>query len=185
MANTAPFIASPFRRLVAGLIDFVLALMVAGIASGVAQALGHDSNQLELALIVYTLYHAAFYLVWDGQTPGLRIFDIRTVSVIGGLELSATQALGRAGVRPCLLYLLGWAASAIATRFNVIAVLVLVLPLGELGMMFTLPSRQTLSDLISRTLVVNVPPPQPHRAPAAPMYSPTDAEFGLRPHRTK
>jgi hypothetical protein len=57
--------------------------------------------------------------------------------------------------------------------------------LSELGMMYTLPTRQTLSDLVSRTLVVNVPPPQPHRAPAAPMYSPTDAEFGVRPGRRK
>ena len=185
MANAAPFIAPPVRRLGAGIIDFVLALMVAGIVSGVAQAAGYSSNQLELALIVYTLYHAVFYLVWDGQTPGLRIFDIRTVSLVGGVELSVSQALGRAGFRPWLLYLVGWASSAIATRFNVVAVLVLALPLAELGMMFTLPSRQTLSDLISRTLVVNVPPPQPHRAPAAPMYSPTDAEFGVRPQRTK
>jgi hypothetical protein len=51
----------------------------------------------------------------------------------------------------------------------------------ELGMMFTLPTRQTLADLVARTLVINVPPPQPHRAPAAPMYSATDAEFGVRP----
>ena len=185
MANAAPFIAHPARRLAAGLVDFVLALMLAGIVSGVAQAASYMSNQLELALVIYIVYHTAFYLLWDGQTPGLRILDIKTVSVVGGIDMSPRQALGRAGFRPLLLYLIGWGSNAIAAQFNVVAVLVLALPLAEMGMMFTLPSRQTLADLIARTLVVNVPPPQPHRAPAAPMYSPTDAEFGVRPRRTE
>jgi uncharacterized RDD family membrane protein YckC len=185
MANAAPFIANPIRRLAAGLVDFVLAVMSAGIISGIAQTLGHTSNQLELALIIYAIYHAGFYWLWGGQTPGLRTFDIRTVSAVGSIDLSSRQALARAGLRPLVLYLLGWASNSITPQFNIAAVIVLTPLLGELGMMFTLPSRQTLSDLASRTLVVNVPPLQPHRAPAAPMYSPTDAEFGVRPQRTK
>jgi len=186
MANAAPFIADPIRRLAAGLVDLVLALMSAGFIAGIAQTVGYTSNQLELALIIYAMYHAGFYWLWSGQTPGLRTFDIRTVSALGGIELSLIQALTRSGLRPLLLYLLGWASYLIAPhQFNVVAVIVLAPLLGELGMMFTLPSRQTLCDIVSRTLVVNVPPPQPHRAPAAPMYSPTDAEFGVRPQRIK
>ena len=186
MANAAPFIAPPARRLVAGFIDFVLSVMSAGVIAWIGQSSGYESaNEMRLALSVYALYHAGFYWLWGGQTPGLHIFDIRTVSAIGGLHLSLGQALVRAGFRPLLLYLLGWVASSAGLPFNVVAIIVLAPLLGELGMMLTLPGRQTLSDLVSRTLVVNVPPPQPHRAPAAPMYSATDAEFGVRPRRIK
>ena len=160
--------------------------MVAGFISAITQNMGFGSPELEMALIIYALYHLVFYALWRGQTLGLRLFDIKAVSVIGGNELSHVQILVRAGFRPLLLYVLGWTAYLIARhQFNVAAGLVLAPLLGELGMMLTLPSRQTLSDLVSRTLVVNVPPPQPHRAPAAPMYSPTDAEFGVRPQRPK
>ncbi len=185
MANAAPFIANPIRRLAAGLVDFGVVIAFAGIVLWIAQTVGHVSapTEIELGLSVYGLYHTAFYWLWGGQTPGLRTLDIRTVSTVGGIELSLRQALARAGFRPLLLYLLGLAAYF--TTPQIITVIVLAPLLGELGMMFTLPSRQTLSDLISRTLVVNVPPPQPHRAPAGPMYSPTDAEFGVRPQRTK
>lgn len=186
MAGAAPFIAHPVRRLVAGFLDLVLAVMSAGIASTIAQAVGYNANEAELALLGYALYHAAFYWAWDGQTIGLRILDIRSVSAIGGAGLSALQIIARATFRPALLYVLGWAAYWIARdQPSVFAVILLTPLLGELGMMFTLPSRQTLSDMVSRTLVVNVPPPQPHRAPAAPMYSATDAEFGVRPRRVR
>jgi uncharacterized RDD family membrane protein YckC len=160
--------------------------MCAGVIALIAQSTGYESTgQMELVLSVYALYHAAFYWLSDGQTPGLRIFDVRTVSAIGGLELSPGQALVRAGFRPLLLYVLGWVVNSAGFPVNVVVVIVLAPPLCELGMMFTLPSRQTLSDLLSGTLVVNVPPPQPHRAPAVPMYSATDAEFGVPPRRIK
>lgn len=186
MANAAPFIAHPARRVMAGFIDLVLSLMCSGVAAWLAQSLGYEAtNQITLALGAYAVYHAAFYWVWAGQTPGLRIFDIRTVSAAGGTELSLGQSIVRASFRPVFLYVVGWLASSAGLPFDVIAVTVLAPPLGELGMMLTLPGRQTLSDLLCRTLVVNLPPPQPHRAPAAPMYSATDAEFGLRPRRIR
>jgi uncharacterized RDD family membrane protein YckC len=166
-------------------VDFVLVVMATGVLSGLAGNLGYNAKELELALILYAVYHASCYRLWSGQTPGMRILDIRTVSAVGGVELSLAQAGMRAGFRPLLLYLLGSAATALAFRMNATAVIVLAPLLGELGMMFTLPSRQTISDLVSCTLVVNVPPPQPHRAPAAPMYSRTDAEFGVPPRGSK
>lgn len=186
MANAAPFIAHPARRLVAGFVDLVLCVMCAGVISWIAQSSGYEStSEMGLALTAYAIYHATFYWLWDGQTPGLRIFDVQTVSAVGGIELSLGQALVRAGLRPLLLYLLGWVTNSAMLDFSVVAVIVLVPLLADLGMMFTLPSRQTLADLLSRTLVVNVPPPQPHRAPAAPMYSAMDAEFGVPPRRIK
>jgi uncharacterized RDD family membrane protein YckC len=41
--------------------------------------------------------------------------------------------------------------------------------------------RRTLADRASGTVVVRLPPLQPHRAPAAPMFSTNDAEFGNPP----
>lgn len=186
MANAAPFIAHPGRRLAAGFVDFLLSLMSAGVVSWIAQGYGYESaSEVRLVFSVYAMYHATFYWLWAGQTPGLRIFDIKTVSAVGGIELSIWQAMARGGIRPLLLYLCGWAANSAAIPFNIVAVIVLAPLLAELGMMLTLPSRQTFADVVSRTLVVNVPPPQPHRAPAAPMYSATDAEFGVRPRRIR
>jgi hypothetical protein len=53
------------------------------------------------------------------------------------------------------------------------------------GLLFSLRSRRTIADFVAGTLVVNTPPLQPHRAPAAPMYSAGDAEFGYAPRKPK
>jgi len=56
-------------------------------------------------------------------------------------------------------------------------------PLAPAGVEPDRPWRRSVADVLFGTMVINVPPPQPHRASAAPMYSPDDAEFGLRPRR--
>jgi uncharacterized RDD family membrane protein YckC len=106
---------------------------------------------------------------------------MRIVSVKGGSELSVGQMFLRSMFRPMFLYAIGWTAIVVSPPPSVLMVVLAAPLVVVLGMMFTLPSRQTLADLVARTLVINVPPPQPHRAPAAPMYSATDAEFGVRP----
>jgi hypothetical protein len=53
----------------------------------------------------------------------------------------------------------------------------------DLVLISSLQFKQSLADLICRTLVVNAPPPRPHRAPAGPMHSSLDAEFGPRRRR--
>jgi hypothetical protein len=106
---------------------------------------------------------------------------MRVVSTTGGGALSIVKIVVRSGLRPVMLTVFGWTTLTFFAGPG-FRVEVLFAPLLlELGMMFTLPTRQTLSDLVARTLVVNVPPPQPHRAPAGPMYSPSDAEFGFPP----
>jgi uncharacterized RDD family membrane protein YckC len=190
MPNAAPFLASPLKRVVAGAIDTVLSLIVVVPVIG---AIGNVRSPLQALLLVsgvYILYHVGFYWYLDDATPGQRAWNLRTVGVSGG-PLSVVQTLVRPGFRVLLVCVLAWLSDLdvfwIYFRdpfFGVKAALFAPLLL-ELGMMFTLPSRQTLSDLVARTLVVNAPPPQPHRAPAAPMYSPSDAEFGLPPKRTK
>ena len=136
-----------------------------------------------VASITYALYHLVFFWFLAGATPGLRAFDMQVVRASDGRELSIVRAVVRSGFRPLLLCVIGWSADFFLVSFNPLGPALAAPLLLELGMMFTLPSRQTLSDLVANTLVVNVPPPQPHRAPAAPMYSPTDAEFGLPPRR--
>jgi uncharacterized RDD family membrane protein YckC len=190
MANAAPFMARPMRRLIAGVIDVWICLFVFSLG-GVTTSINGESNPLELlvhnkgAFIVYAAYHAVCFLSFRGATAGLYLADIRIVNAATGADMSRLQMLGRAAFRPAFLYLFWWSSSFAPDVPGADTGLVIAPLLVELAMMFTLPTRQTLTDLIARTLVVNMPPPQPHRAPAAPMYSPSDAEFGVRPSRRK
>jgi uncharacterized RDD family membrane protein YckC len=189
MANAAPYIATPLRRLGAGSVDILLCFGLSIFAGGLVVSASNASTFLEVALlnqrpfIVYAAYHALCLWRFKGQTLGLYFFNIRIVRSKGGDALSLVQAALRGSFRPFIIYMFGQATVATQSAFGPMATLVAVPVLVELAMMFTLPSRQTLSDLISKTLVVNLPPPQPHRAPAGPMYSRTDAEFGVRPRR--
>ena len=180
MANAAPFIASPIRRLIAGLVDLIVLLLFVILAVAIVGS-ARPSGHIAVVLITYGLYHAAFFSLFGGATPGLRALDMRIVSVSGGGDMSTAQTFIRSAFRPALLYAFGWAAVMLAPPPSFLFSMMVAPVLLEVGMMFTLPTRQTLSDLASRTLVINVPPPQPHRAPAGPMYSATDAEFGVRP----
>lgn len=189
MANAAPYIATPVRRLAAGAIDLVLCFGLSILGWGIIVSSSSASTFIEVALLnkvpffVYAGYHALCLWQFNGQTPGLYILNIRVVRAFGGGEISLPQAALRGAFRPLLIYVFGQTAVAVQASFGPVASIVAVPVLVELGMMFTLSTRQTLSDIVCRTVVVNLPPPQPHRAPAGPMYSSTDAEFGVRPHR--
>jgi uncharacterized RDD family membrane protein YckC len=191
MANAAPYIARPIRRVVAGALDLWACLFVVFWVFGVTTSVSYSSSYIEvillnkMAFVAYAAYHAICFWAFRGTTPGLYFLDIRVVSASNGAELSFVQILARAGFRPIFLYSFWWTAGLAASLPGADTILLVAPVLAELGMMFTLPTRQTLSDLVSRTLVVNIPPPQPHRAPAAPMYSPSDAEFGIRSGKTK
>ena len=181
MPNAAPFTASPWKRVIAGAVDGVLTLLLFIVAIAAVMSVVGDlwgPGLVAVAAATYIVYHVAFFLVLDDATPGLRSLNMRIVSTTGGGSLSLAKMLVRSGFRPAMLYAFGWLIFLAHPFFTAEPMLFAPL-LIELAMMFTLPSRQTLSDLVARTLVVNVPPPQPHRAPAAPMYSPSDAEFGL------
>jgi uncharacterized RDD family membrane protein YckC len=184
MANAAPYVAQPLRRIVAGVLDLVVLLFFVILA---VAALGdaRPSEQIAAALATYGLYHAAFLSILDGATPAQRAFDMRIVSARSGDELSVGQTFLRSMFRPMFIYAIGWTAVLVSPPPSILAMMLVAPLLVEVGMMFTLPARQTLADLVARTLVINVPPPQPHRAPAAPMYSATDAEFGVRPRRIR
>jgi len=181
--NAAPFIASPWKRFIAGAVDFVVYLLVLVVVLAAVTSVVKDlwgAGLATLTAATYVIYHVAFFQVFDDATPGLRALNMRIVSTTGGGSLSLAKMFVRSGFRPVLLFVFGWVLVVVLGRQSFRTESLMIAPLLlELGMMFTLPSRQTLSDLVAGTLVVNVPPPQPHRAPAGPMYSPSDAEFGL------
>ena len=183
MPNAAPFIAPPWKRVVAGAVDGVLFLLLFTVAIAAVMSVVGDlwgPGLFAVGAATYVVYHVAFFLVLEDATPGLRALNMRIVSTTAGGSLSLAKMLVRAAFRPVMLYAFAQVVYLVHPFFAAEPMLVAPL-LVELAMMFTLPSRQTLSDLVARTLVVNVPPPQPHRAPAGPMYSPSDAEFGLPP----
>ncbi|HEX4381841.1 MAG TPA: RDD family protein [Myxococcales bacterium] len=83
--------------------------------------------------IVLWGYHVAFELLWNGQTPGKRLFKLRVVDG-RGLPLEAAQSLVRNIVR-----------------------LADMMPAGGVGMLAVLldPHRRRLGDRAAHTLVVH------------------------------
>ena len=183
MADSSTFTATPRKRLSAAFVDFLLVGLAALLTYALADALGHRLDFETLVPLAYFAYHSGFLYFWAGQSPGRRTFDITVVSAAGG-DLRPWQAIVRSMARPSIVF-----ATSVSTApftsidFGVqIATAVLLL---EGGLLFSMVSRRTGADLISGTLVVNTPPLQPHRAPAAPMYSPSDAEFGYPPQKPR
>lgn len=127
------------------------------------------------ALLLFVCYH------WAGLSNrnfgfGRVVTGIAVVSLKSGSELTPLQCIARPVVRVVMLLTGG------AIGLSLHEPLMLLMPLlVELTLLTFHPLRQTLADMICRTAVVNTPPMQPHRAPAVPMFSSNDAEFGPKP----
>jgi uncharacterized RDD family membrane protein YckC len=180
MHAAAPFLATTSKRIAAAAIDLgPLAFLWMVILAAATDA---GLPILLLALLTplsYVTYQAAFLYYWDGESPGRRTCNIRVVLADGGRELGLWRCVARPLVRTLSIV----AGGLLAQWIGAIA-LALALMLDFL-LIAWLPLKQSLPDIVCRTLVVNAPPPQPHRAPAAPMYSASDAEFGPPPRRIK
>jgi uncharacterized RDD family membrane protein YckC len=169
------YLASPLRRVAAAAIDFAVALLLAILAAAIIQQVRLDPLAIGIAsVLVFVAYHFCFLYYWSGETPGRRVLSIRVVSSRPAIDLTLVQCVARPLLR--FLWLVAFIPLESALRIPWIA---FIPALAELVLMTYLPSRQTVADLLCRTVVVNIPPPQPHRAPAGPMYSATDAEFGV------
>jgi uncharacterized RDD family membrane protein YckC len=166
------------KRALAGVVDAGPTLLFVIFGVGVADAVGGGPTlALYIALFIYVVYHAAFNVLWFGETPGRRMLHIRLVGSRGD-ELTRARAVARPIVRVV------WIAAFIPVAFGENMPIVVLAPIiTDLFLMSVLPWRQTTSDFICGTLVVNAPAVQPHRAPAGPMYSATDREFGIPPRR--
>lgn len=176
MTSGRPHLASWPQRLAACAIDGFMAVIVLALLLGIVQAMhGKDGMVAVMLLLVGVAYHAAG--VRNARASiGRTIAGIAVVSFDGSAEVSTGRAMVRAIVRIASLALAAFIG--IGTRQQWITVVPLLV---DLLLMSHTASRRSVADLVARTMVVNAPVPQPHRAPAAPMYSATDQEFGPRP----
>lgn len=148
-------VAGPFRRLPAYLVDLVIqlavitvSLVVIMLVFGTASLAGVGMGVFLIGLFVMTwFYGGLFEALWNGQTPGKRMMQIRVLSV-DGQPIRPLQAVLRNILRT---------VDALPTVY-------FVLPTYQLGLLSaTLNDRfQRLGDLASGTMVV-VEEPQ-HRA---------------------
>jgi uncharacterized RDD family membrane protein YckC len=180
------FLADPGKRLAAGAFDFFAVFLTFLAVSGFAEASGSDWGTFRVFCLVALTYHFLCLILMHGQTLGKRAQGICVVTS-GGEAVSWWRALLRALSRYLPLILLTieyreWEVAEALTGLGLRAAVGLFC-IGEVALLQRPPARQSLADRIAGTLVVNTPEVQPHRAPAIPMYSANDAEFGYPPQR--
>jgi uncharacterized RDD family membrane protein YckC len=193
MPDPSSFAASSQNRSLAYLVDLIAASLLFGVAAIATDLLGssHSLGMVEFSVVLFA-YHACFLLQKDGVSFGKYLRNICVVSASGG-KLLPSQCLLRAA---CIA--LPWACLASEDFLDALPDLLwdlLPVPSAAVAVLGTMwlfadilileftVARRTLTDRLARTLVLNLPPLQPHRAPAVPMYSANDAEFGTPPRR--
>jgi uncharacterized RDD family membrane protein YckC len=177
MPSASSFVAGSDRRIEAGGFDLLAAGAIFLLVGTLAEKLGFDLARWPTFGAVYFGYHFV-YLVWrQGRTIGKTANDICVVSTAGE-SLTLVQSSLRAGVRAAPFALMGGPP---LLAFGLLFLTALVL--AELRLLERSPARRTIADRFANSLVVNLPPLQPHRAPAGPMFSAHDFEFGLPPNR--
>ncbi|MBN2294192.1 MAG: RDD family protein, partial [Pirellulales bacterium] len=157
-------IAGPFRRLPAYLIDVVIRFGIMGVALivflivfGMAQIMGVGWGLWLLLLFLMDWFYGGFFeTIWNGQTPGKRMMQIRVLSS-DGQAINALQAVLRNVLRAADVlpfgYLLGLLTASMNDRFQ---------RLGDLacGTMVVIEERQWLGG------VAQVQDPLVHRLAA-------------------
>lgn len=175
MSAARPYLASVQRRLLAFVLDSSILLLASLIVFGVIDSLGQ--NPLLLLWIIPILYFAYHTTVLTNQNIGFgRVVASISVISIRGNDLTQKQALVRVASRTALV-----AVGLVGAVLNHEPWIILLTVGIELLLITASPWRQSIADLLAGTLVVRAPQVQPHRAPAAPMYSATDSEFGVPP----
>ncbi|NUQ63231.1 MAG: RDD family protein [Pirellulales bacterium] len=123
-------LAGPFRRLPAYLIDLGIRLtawVVGSVASMIAfSSVGLPGFGLAAMLVWWFamawLYGGLFEALWNGQTPGKRLMNIRVLSVegqpINGWQAVLRNVLRAADMLPLQFYLVGLAAAMMTRRFQ-------------------------------------------------------------------
>lgn len=178
MSTAKPNLASWERRLLAAALDAALLFVTLALLVAIGEAM-HMSSMFAAATIpvAYIAYHSSS-LLQPRVGFGRIVAGITVISIRGSGEVTRVAAIVRPIVRLAVLGLALLVGSNTEQHW-----LVAVPFVAELALIAHTPWRQSLADLIAGTLVINSPPPQPHRAPAVPMYSTTDAEFGPPPRR--
>ncbi|RVT47220.1 RDD family protein [Rubrivivax albus] len=186
MPTPAHFTASAKKRIAAFSFDFFAATLLFLCVSAALETQGVDIGTFRNYVICHAAYHLLFLVARGGSTLGKALQNIAVASETGQ-PLALWQSVVRVAVRYLPLIavtvayvewetvpaILGFAAKLVAG----------LVWLGELHLLQNSPGRQTIADRAARSVVVNLPPPHTHRAPAGPMYSATDVEFGVPPRR--
>lgn len=188
MASPSSFVATPAKRIAAFVYDFFVVFLGFMVVAVTTELVGQDVSNLATFAACAWVYHGLFLAFREGQTLGKAAQDICVVGV-DGQPIRKWQALVRASVRHIPLLLLSintrdWVLSE-AILGLAIKIVAALLWLAEYSLLTSSPARQTVADRLARTLVVNLPTWQPHRAPAIPMFSADDAEFGQPPKRKR
>lgn len=123
-------VAGPFRRLAAYGIDMgirVIAWMVGSMAAMMAfSSIGLPGFGVAAVLVFWFLmawlYGGLFEALWNGQTPGKRMMDIRVLTVEGrpitGWQAVLRNVLRAADMQPLVCYLVGLVAAMMNPRFQ-------------------------------------------------------------------
>ncbi len=142
--------ASPFERIVAGILDLfivgILSWFFIYVASSIFEAFDVDWMGriflMLMPLVLLIAYHALSEYLANGQSVGKKVLGIRVVRVDGQ----------RAGMREAVLR-------------AVVLIIDLVLSSGVLGVLLIATSRrrQRLGDMAANTVVIKSAPPKPFR----------------------
>jgi uncharacterized RDD family membrane protein YckC len=182
MPTATPIFAPPAKRLVAATIDIAIVTCVGWFGANLLSGEWYPYAYLAWCLPLSYWIYETICLNWlEGGSLGRRLFDIQVVSASGDPGLAFWQTVLRPGVRVAAFASLVLLFSPTWERMLDLAAFPYLI---EMALLFT-PVSITAADVVAGTRVVNTPPPQPHRAPAGPMYSATDAEFGRPPRRHK
>lgn len=180
MSAARPHLASWERRFCAFAIDALLLLLALALLACAVQVLGEPpAASVFLVPAAYVAYQS-LGTMQPHLSLGRTVAGIAVVSVRNGGAVSTAQSVARPVIRLAGLVVAVVAAEVMDfdTRWC------WVLPPGiELTLIAVTPWRQSAADFLSGTLVIKLPPPQAHRAPATPMFSAHDAEFGVPPRR--
>ena len=190
MPNISPYTASVKSRVKALLIDVSAAFLLKGFVTLVLEAIAgqpfSDPPPLAPFLIVYVAYCACSKYMMDRNTPGERWIAIAPITLAGQPVTTARWAIRV--VFASFLWA-GWMLldtsppRSIPVSATVVISYIVFLAffwaIADIVFLLVSPSHRTVTDRILRIVVVNIPPPQPHRAPAGSMYSATDVELGV------
>jgi uncharacterized RDD family membrane protein YckC len=139
-----------------------------------------ERNLLSIGALAAFGVLLAFLL--PGRSPGKLLVGLFIADRLIG-SLSTTKQILRHLVRISVSFVLCWsfALASPASLDASFAFGVITLALIETATIATTATRSSIADLIVGSIVIREPPPQTHRAPAGPMYSATDNEFGPAP----
>jgi uncharacterized RDD family membrane protein YckC len=184
VASPSDFTAGSLTRSLAYAFDLIACAAIAGVAGALLGLDNPSTDPLSLLAAVVVVYQT--WLLWrkGGVTLGKYLRNIGVISTNG-----QPLVLGQAVARSLLVALPYALLSAGRLDWDVRAhgVVALVSTMGvaylfaDLLMLEYSAQRRTITDRLTGTLVVMLPPLQPHRAPAGPMFSANDAEFGNPP----